>query len=311
MSNQAETNYDAIIVGGGPAGLSAALWCDELGLTALLLEKDERLGGQLLWTHNEIKNHLGSEAANGRELRDLFVEQTSNRAFSTSLRTGAAAVDPARKKVTTSGGATFSASALILATGVRRRRLDVAGEDEFKGRGIIESGKQNAEAVAGHRVLIVGGGDAALENALILAEKAARVTVAHRRREFRARTEFLEKVKNHPKIELLTETLVEKIEGGERLETVVLKLAGGETRPMAVETLLLRIGVEPNTELFRGRIDLDDRGYIEIDRDCETSVEGVFAVGDVANPHAPTVSSAVGMGATAAKVFSARLRRQI
>jgi thioredoxin reductase (NADPH) len=156
----------------------------------------------------------------------------------------------------------------------------------------------------------VGGGDAALENALILGETASSVTLVHRRAEFRARAEFLEKVKNNPKIEILTETVVREISGGERLETVAVEnQSSRETRSIPAAALLVRVGVEPSTELFRGLLALDKNGYVEIDRNCETGIRGVFAVGDVANPLSPTVSSAVGMGATAAKVIFSWLNR--
>ncbi len=304
MLNQIRTKFDVIIIGGGVGGLSTALWCDELGLSALLLESRAELGGQLLWTHNEIKNYLGKEAENGRELRDAFLEQIEKRNFELSLQAQIAEIDLEKKEVTLSDKMLFSARAIVIATGVRRRKLDVAGEDEFRTRGIIESGKKNADLVRGKKVLIVGGGDAAFENALILAETAEKVTLAHRRKVFSAREEFIEQVKTHPKITILTETAVQKISGKERIESIELKnLATDETRTLPVDTLLIRIGVAPNTEIFRGNLTLDKNGYIEVNRNCETSIKDVFAVGDVANPLAPTISSAVGMGATGAKVI--------
>lgn len=304
MLNQVRTEFDVVIIGGGVGGLSTALWCDELGLSALLLEEKNELGGQLLWTHNEIKNYLGREAKNGRELRDTFLRQIEKRNFELVLQAQIAEIDPEKKEVLLAGGTRIFARAIVIATGIRRRKLDVAGEDEFRTRGIIESGKKNADSVAGKNVLVVGGGDAAFENALILAETARKVTLVHRRKVFSARAEFIEQVKNHPKITILTETVVQKISGNERIENIELKSsATGQSMVLTVDALLIRIGVEPNTERFRGKLDLDENGYIEINRNCETSLKGVFAVGDAANPLAPTVSSAVGMGATAAKVI--------
>ncbi|HEX9929157.1 MAG TPA: NAD(P)/FAD-dependent oxidoreductase, partial [Pyrinomonadaceae bacterium] len=121
--------------------------------------------------------------------------------------------------------------------------------------------------------------------------------------EFRARTEFLDKIKENTKIETLTETRVNKILGGEAVEKIELQNRAGEAFQISVEAIVIRIGVEPNTEFFRGQIELDNDNYIKINSRCETNLENVFAVGDVANPIAPTVSSAVGMGATAAKVI--------
>jgi thioredoxin reductase (NADPH) len=302
-------NYDVIIIGGGPGGVSAACWCAELGLRALLLEARAELGGQLLWTHNPVKNHLGVEAENGRRLRDIFVRQAGNYDFSFRLSAEVASVDANKKAVVLAGESITARRALIIATGVRRRELGIAGEKEFQRRGILASGKRDAESVRGKSVCIVGGGDAALENALILAESARRVTLVHRRDEFRARGEFVEKVRQNPKIEIMTETTVEKIAGRDKVEAVELKNKG-EIFTVPVESVLIRVGVEPNTGLLRGQLNLDAGGYVEINSDCATSAAGVFAVGDAANPLAPTVSGAVGMGATAAKVIFSQMSLQ-
>ena len=137
-------NYDVIIIGGGAAGISAALWCDELKLNALLLESGAELGGQLLWTHNAIANHLGSPAENGRELRDIFVKQIENRRFIRRWQAEITAVDFSSKSVRLASGENFTAANLIIATGIRRRKLNVEGEEKFEGKGIIESGKRDA-----------------------------------------------------------------------------------------------------------------------------------------------------------------------
>lgn len=306
MNKQSIKSYDVIIIGGGVAGLSAALWCDELGLSAIILEEKSELGGQLLWVYNEIKNYLGIEARNGRELRDAFLEQTAKRRFDLRLKAQISDVDLEKKRLVLAGGEIFAGRAVIIATGIRRRRLGVAGEDDFVGRGIIDSGKKNAAFVAGKRAAIIGGGDAAFENALILAETAAHVALLHRRRDFRARPEFIAAVQKNPKVKIYTETAVRKIAGGERIESLEIEnLSSGETEILPVEALLIRIGVAPNTEIFRRQLKLNDAGYIEVDRDCQTSAADVFAAGDVANPLAPTISTAAGMGATAAKaIFS-------
>ena len=176
---------------------------------------------------------------------------------------------------------------------------------------MIASGAKEAAAVAGKRVLIVGGGDAALENALILAEKASEVFLVHRSRRFRGRDEFLDEVRRHRKIKIYTETILKKIAGGERVEAVELHdLKTGEALTIPIEIVLIRAGVEPNTEMLRGQIDLDANGYVVVDGNCKTSVRGVYAVGDAANPLAPTVSGAVSAGATAAKAIFAEIKRR-
>ncbi|MEZ5429238.1 MAG: FAD-dependent oxidoreductase [Pyrinomonadaceae bacterium] len=295
--------YDVIIIGGGPGGLSAGLWCDDLGLNAMLLEAEDELGGQLLWTHNVVENHLGlMRAENGREMRDLFLKQTENRSFIRRLGAEVVDLDVEEKTVRLAGGQTLSGRALIVATGIRRRKLNIAGEDEFRGKGVLRSGKLDRKAVRERRVVVAGGGDAALENALILAETARRVFLVHRREAFRARPEFVKRVRETPNIETLTEMNLTGIIGRELVEKVELTVAGtGEKRILAVEAVLVRVGVEPNTGLLRGKVELDEKGYVRVDHLGKTSVRGIYAVGDAANPLAPTVSSAVGMGAAAVK----------
>jgi len=300
--------HDVIIIGAGPAGLSAALWCDELGLDALVIEQATEVGGQLLRVHNPIENYLGARAANGRELRDLFAAQVEDKEFDLWTEAEIEGVDLKAKRVRLRSGEGLQSIALVIATGVRRRRLNVPGESEFKGRGVLESGRLEAEAVAGEDVLVVGGGDAAAENALLLAETCATVTLAHRGKGLSARPEFAERIKGDHHITVFTETTLERILGGERVESAEM-LRAGALKPlrMAVRGVLVRVGVEPNTELFRGQLHADERGYVVVTGEQETSAEMVFAVGDVSNPLAPTVSGAAGAGATAAKVIASRL----
>lgn len=302
-------DFDVIIIGGGAAGLSTALWCDELGLKTLLLESNAELGGQLLWTYNEIKNHLGIEAKNGREMRDVFVKQAEKRGFAIRLETKVREVDFGKKSITLENGETLFARGIIIATGIKRRKLGAEGEENFQNKGIIQTGKSERNAVENKAGAIVGGGDAAFENALILSETAAKIYLVTRGNHFRARRDFVERVLENGKIEILTETILTKFVGEERLEAVELKnLQSGDTKLLSAQFVLIRAGVAPNTEIFRGKIDLDEQGYIKIDSRCETSVKGVFAVGDAANPTSPTVSSAVGMGATAAKTIYQQLK---
>ncbi len=293
--------YDIVILGGGPAGMSAAMWAADLGLGAILIERSAELGGQLLQTYNPIRNYLGLETENGRGLRDVFASHLDSRGVRARFGAEVVGLNAERRTVSLSSGDDVSGRALILALGVRRRRLDVPGEDEFAGRGIIDSGKRNVDKVYGKRVVIVGGGDAALENALMLAENAASVTVVHRRPEFAARDEFVEQVRANPKIKVLTETIVRSINGFDRVESVSVRSGNGQATELAADTVLVRIGVEPNSSLMIGQVEADSAGYVIVDRECRTNRSGVYAIGDIANPKSPTVSSAAGMGATAVK----------
>jgi thioredoxin reductase (NADPH) len=301
--------HDVLIIGAGPAGLSAARWCDELGLDTLVLEQNEEVGGQLLSVHNPIENYLGARATNGRELRDRFVEQTKDCDFDLWTNVEIAGVDLKAKRVRLRSGEELQSIAIIIATGLRRRKLGIPGEDEFVGRGMIES-SGDREAFAGKDVCVIGGGDAAAENALLFAEVCPTVTLVHRGKKLRARREFTEQLHTNHCITVFPESVVRRIIGSDRIEAVEIERAGAiKPFQMAVQGVIVRVGFEPNTELFREQLRMDDRAYLMISSQQETNVENVFAVGDVANPLAPTISGAVGAGATAARVIASRLGR--
>jgi thioredoxin reductase (NADPH) len=305
---QLKSDFDVVIIGGGPAGLSAALWCFELGLKAVLYEKEGEFGGQLLRTFNVIKNYLGVEAANGRELSEKFIRQLNSLKVPITNNAPVTEVDLSRKIVTLANGEQISAGAVIIATGVRRKRLGVPGEVEFEGRGILHSGVDSREGVTGKNVVIIGGGDAAIENALILSETARKVIVIHRRNGFTARKEFVDRAMSLGNIEFIYETEVCSINGNEVVSSLdIVNVNDGRRTTVSADAVLIRIGVVPNTHMFRGQIDMDAKGYILVDPSGATSRVGIFAVGDAANPISPTISTAVGSGATAAKASSALL----
>jgi len=300
---------DVLIIGAGPAGLSAARWCDELGLDTLALEQAEEVGGQLLSVHHPIRNYLGVQAANGLELRDLFVEQTKDCDFDLWTNVEIASVDLKAKRVVLRSGEDLRSIAIIIATGLRRRTLGIPGEEEFVGRGMIES-SGDREAFAGKDICVIGGGDAAAENALLVAEVCPTVTLVHRGKKLRARREFSEQLQTLHCITVFPESVVRRVIGRDQVEAVEIERAGAiKPFQMAVQGVIVRIGFAPNTELFRDQLELDERGYVLINGAQETSLENVFAVGDVASPLAPTIVGAVGAGATAAKVIASRLAK--
>ena len=301
--------HDVLIIGAGPGGLSAARWCDELGLDTLVLEQHSEVGGQLLSIYNSVENYLGVRAANGRKLRDRFLEQTKDAEFDLWTNVEIASVDLRARRVALRSGEELTAISIIIATGARRRSLGIPGETELAGRGMIESGTRDRDLFAGKDVCVVGGGDAAAENALLLAEVCPTVTMVHRGQKLGARREFAEKLGANHCITVFRESSVQRIIGDEEVAAVEI-LRGGAIKPfqMAVKGVLVRIGFEPNTDLFREQLEVDERNYVIVNGRQETSVANVFAIGDVANPLAPTISGAVGAGATAAKVIAARLR---
>lgn len=300
--------HDVIIIGAGPAGLSTAFWCDELGLDTLVLEQAEQIGGQLHRVYNPIQNYLGIKTQNGKELLDLFAADVDSADFDLWTQVSIKSVDLKAKRVSLASGEVLHSIALVLATGVRSRQLGVPGETEFVGKGMIESAARDRQLFAGKDVCVVGGGDAAAENALLLAEVCPTVTLVHRGRKLRARREFVEKLQSTHCITVFTESVLTRIIGDDQVVAVEIQRKQGlKPFQVAVGGVLIRIGIEPNTELFQDQLETDEKGFVGVNNQQETNVPMVFAVGDVSNPLAPTISGATGAGATAAKVIASRL----
>lgn len=299
--------HDVIIIGAGPAGLSTAFWCDELGLDTLVLEQAEQIGGQLHRVYNPIHNYLGLKASNGEELLGRFSEDVESAEFDLWTQTSISAVDLRARRVSLASGEDLQAIAIVIATGVRPRELGVPGEKEFAGKGMIESATRDRDLFAGQDVCVIGGGDAAVENALLLSHVCATVTLVHRGKKLRARREFAEQLQSMHCITVFTESELTRIMGDDAVEAVEIKRKQGlKPFQLAVRGVLIRIGVEPNTDLFREQLETDASGYVVTNSQQETNVPMVFAVGDVSNPVAPTISGATGAGATAAKVIASR-----
>lgn len=300
--------HDVIIIGAGPAGLSTAFWCDELGLDTLVLEQAEQIGGQLHRVYNPIQNYLGVKTRNGQELLELFAQDVDAADFDLWTGTNITSVDLKARRISLQSGEDLRSIAIVIATGVRPRQLGVPGEKEFVGKGMIESGARDRHLFAGKDVCVVGGGDAAVENALLLAEVCPTVTLVHRGKKLRARRELAERLQPNNCITVFTESVLTRIIGDEEVQAVEIhRKEGLKPFQLAVHGVLIRIGVEPNTELFREQLETDEKGFIAVNSQQETNVSMVFAVGDVSNPIAPTISGATGAGATAAKVIAARL----
>ncbi|HYX29624.1 MAG TPA: NAD(P)/FAD-dependent oxidoreductase, partial [Pyrinomonadaceae bacterium] len=272
--------HDVLIIGAGPAGLSAARWCDELGLDALLLEARDEVGGQLSWIHNRIDNYLGVRVENGEELRQRFVKEIEDADFDLWNGAHIESIDLRAKRLRLQSGEELQSIAIIIATGLRRRKLAIPGEDEFVGHGIIESGKRDRDELIGKDVCVIGGGDAAAENALLLADGCATVTLVHRGRKLRARREFAEQLSTHHCITVFPESNVRRILGNDWVEAVEIERAQAiKPFQMAVQGVLIRIGFEPNTDFIRGQLRLDDGGYVIVNACHETSIENIFTIG--------------------------------
>jgi thioredoxin reductase (NADPH) len=301
--------HDVVIIGAGPAGLAAALWCDQLGLDTLILEQSETVGGQLHSIYGAIENYPGLRALNGADLLGRFANQIDNAGFDLWTNVEISSADLGAKRISLRSGEQLQSISIIIATGVRRRQLGIPGENDFSGKGIIDSAARDRNLFAGQDVCVIGGGDAAVENALLLADVCPTVTLVHRGKKLGARREFVEQLQTNHCITVFTESVVSRIIGNEEVEAVEIKRKEAiKPFQMAVRGVLIRIGVEPNTDLFRDQLQLDEKGYIVVTSQHETTLPNVFGIGDVSNPMAPTISGATGAGATAAKVIASRLQ---
>ena len=303
-----ESSFDVVIIGGGPGGLSAATWCAELGLSALIVESTQELGGQLLWIHNPITNHLGGSFANGRSMRDALLNQLAERRFVVAFGTEVISIDCSAQCLVLSNGRRVGYRYLILATGLSRRTLGLDGESRLLGKGVLESGAGQRESVRGNTVAVIGGGDAAVENALILSEFASKVYLIHRRDCFSARDEMISRLKDKVNVEIMFDTRLESIDGDERLVSINVSEGNGSVREIPVDNLLIRIGFAPNSSLLRGMVDTDEVGFVVVNSEFETSDPMIYAIGDVACPVAPTISAAIGAGSVAAKSIHSKLK---
>ncbi len=303
------SEFDAIILGGGPAGISSLLWANSLGLRAVLLETAPELGGQLLHMVHRVIDYPGLIADNGRHLRDEFEMQL--RELKLDYRLGCRLEDiNLDQRTLHCNGELLTAKAIILATGARKRRLGIPGEDRFAiSGGVSFSATRDHGLYAGKNVCVIGGGDSAVENSLILSRVCPHVTLIHRSEHFRARTEWQREARKTANITFLTGFQPKAIEGAETVERLIVEeIHSGKLRTIETEGVFVRVGIAPNTEAFRGQIALDEAGYIIADQRQRTSADWVYAVGDVCNPVCLSVATAVGHGAIAAKDIAEKCR---
>jgi len=292
-------SYQVIIIGGGPAGLTAGLYCARSRLDTLLIEKGI-IGGQIT-NAERVENYPGfPKGISGMELGQLIYEQAISYGLETVLAdvTGAALVRR-RNMVSTSEG-DFTSESIIIASGSQYRKLGVPGEDMLVGKGVSYCATCDGPLFRDKAVAVVGGGDAAVSEALYLSKFASSVKVIHRRNQLRANKVLQERAMNEPKIEFVWDNVVTQIEGDGVLRQVSLKNTGdARISVLEVAGVFVAIGSEPNSAVWRGLLSLDEGGYIITNELMETKVPGVFAAGDVRHNSARQAISAAGDGATA------------
>lgn len=292
--------YEVVIIGGGPAGLTAGLYTARGGRKTALIEMGMP-GGQAANTEI-IENYPGfPEGISGAELMQKFAEQAQR--FNVDLITGwVKAVDLKSnpKKIITDTGE-YRAQSVIIASGARPKKLGVPGEEKFQGAGVSYCALCDGAFFKDKKIIVVGGGDSALEEGNFLTKYAREVIIVHWRDTFRAAQIYQDRVKANPKISIRYNTAVEEIMGEGKVEKVRLKnLKTGEREEMAVDGVFIFIGTQPNTEFLAHELKLDERGYIITNEELGCSQPGVFAAGDVRQKTLRQVSTAVGDGAIAA-----------
>jgi thioredoxin reductase (NADPH) len=273
--------YDIVIIGGGPAGLSAGLYGSRAKLDVLVIEK-AKFGGQATTTA-ELENYPGSiHNCTGPALSERMYEQAKE--FGTEfVKDEVVSVDFSGDiKVVKGRNGEYQGRAVIIATGAQPRLAGFERELELRGRGVSYCATCDADFFEGLDVAVIGGGDSAITEALHLTKFAESVTVIHRRDTLRAAKSLQEKAFNHPKIKFIWNSAVVAAKGDEILESLVIKnLQTGEESELAVNGVFVFVGLDPITEVFKGHIELDSKGYIPTDVDMRTNVPGVFAAGDV------------------------------
>lgn len=298
------SDYDVIIIGGGPAGISALLWSHSLNLRAVLLEQATELGGQMLRMFHRIENYPGLNGLTGVELRDQFAAHLAELKLDYRVGCRIEKINLLARQLVCDNQ-TISGAAIIIATGARQRKLGIPGEDKFARQGVSYSGTRDHSLYAGKKVCVIGGGDSAIENSLILARVCPQVTLIHRSDDFRARGEWLEQAQAAPNISIITNNAPRAITGQDRVENVIIAdTRTGNERTLNVEAIFIKVGIAPNSEGFRNQVELDEAGYIKTDAEQRTSVEAVYAAGDVCRPVCLSLATAVGQGAIAAKAIS-------
>lgn len=304
-------DYDVIIIGGGPGGISALLWCQRLGLRGLLLEQAAEPGGQLLLIPDLIPDYPGLIAENGTELRDHFTAHLRQLQLTWQTACRVTEINVRNRTVLCRLG-TLNAQALIIATGARKRWPGVPGEKEFCGRGIAEHALRAQREFAGQKVCVIGGGDSAFEDAFVLAQTCTHVTLIHHSDKYRARAAWIKRVLEHPRITVIPHVVVKEFQGdatGNHLAGVCLEnLRTGTQERLSVQGAVVQIGVQPNTEFLAGQLALDRGGYLITDQRQRTQADMVYAIGDVTRPVCLSVATAVGHGAIAVRDIAESLR---
>ena len=295
-----EKIYDLIIIGSGPAGLCAAIYAQRAKLSCITIERNYMSGGQVINTY-EVDNYPGLPGINGFDMAQQFrahAEKLGAEFVEAEVKKIELLEDDVKKIVTEND--CFYAKSIIIATGAKHRTLSVKGEEELAGMGVSYCATCDGAFFKNKTVAVVGGGDVAVEDAIFLARACEKVYLIHRRDELRAAKVLQEAALAEEKIVPIWNSVVTEITGEDKVESIKLQnVTTKEAKELSVDGIFVAVGIQPNTELFEEILNLDKNGYIEAGEDCKTSVEGIFAAGDVRTKPLRQIITAAADGANA------------
>jgi len=302
-------HYDTIVIGAGPAGLSAGIYLSRARLKTLIIN-DGTVGGQMILTH-EIANYPGVENISGYQLANIMKKQakTFGCDIKSNVTVSSLDLESDVKSITLSDGKSYTSNAVVLSPGGRSRTLGLAGEDDFKGKGISYCATCDGDFFTDKEIVVVGGGNSALEEAVSLTKYASKVTIVHQFDHFQAFEHAIEEAKNHSKINFVMESTITAYHGNENLESVDIKnLKTGETTNFKTNGVFIFIGYVPNTEFLKGKVELNKWGEIVVKSDMSTNIDGIYAAGDSIAKRYRQVTTAVADGTIAALSVSDFIR---
>jgi len=296
-----ENSFDTIIIGGGPAGLTAGIYLSRAKRKVLIIDKGIP-GGQMVLTH-EVANYPGFESISGYMLSSNMKKQAE--AFGTIIKSNvnitSIQLEGKQKSVEINNSEVFTAQAIILATGGRSRQLGVKGEEEFTGRGISYCATCDGDFFQDKEIIVVGGGNAALEEAVSLTTYASKLTIVHQFDNWQAFGSAIKEMEENPKIDSIMESRIVEFKGDFSLEEVVIEhIPTGKRYSKPIDGTFIFIGYVPNTEILKGIVALNDNNEIVVDKNFMTSVEGVYAAGDSIVKRYRQITTAVSDGTIAA-----------
>ena len=283
--------YDIIIVGAGPAGLTAALYATRANKKVLILE-GKSYGGQIL-NASKVDNYPGIDSISGFDLATNMYNQVINKGVEYKNET---VINITKDLTVTTNNGTYNAKSIILATGAQNRKLNIPNEVEFIGKGVSYCATCDGNFFKGKDVAVVGGGNTALEDALYLSNIANKVYLIHRRDEFRGEDKYLDEIKTKSNIEIILNSNVTSINGNDILESITIN----DNNSINISGLFIAVGQEPKNEIFKDIINIDEKGYIQTEDGVHTNVDHIYVAGDCRNKLLRQLTTAVSDGAIAA-----------